>query len=263
MGQKNDQNGTVCQKKFPQLLITEYSFHQLMQQNIRTMGLFGAIIAIASGLTGVYAAEIFVSDGDQPLLLNSGDFLGHVTMTVRDANGNVNEYRQFDNVITNLGEDCATSLLFGQNGTGWSGTNTCSETRSFNVIAIGNGTASTSAFTEASTELFTEHNHTATGFQRAADGDVVLTAATAGTPAQAVISNEFQLAIPASYAPGTTSLDVTESGLFNSTTAVAGAGMFAGQSFTAVTVDDTESLTVEWTINLGGTVTIEDGAEEG
>ena len=237
-----------------------------MQQNIRTMGLFGAIIAIASGLTGVYAAEVFVSDGNEPLLLQSGQVLGHVTLTVKDADGLINEYRQFDNVIVNNGEDCATMLLFGRNGTGWSGTNACGgETRSFNVIAIGNGTSITSAFDEDDSALFTEHNGTSganpIGFERAADSDVVMTAATSSTAAQAVISNEFTLAIPGNYAPGTTSIDVTESGLFNSTVAES-VGMFAGQSFTAVTVDDTESLTVEWTINLGGTTTFT-GPEEG
>ena len=40
-----------------------------------------------------------------------------------------------------------------------------------------------------------------------------------------------------------------------------GNGMFARQTFADVTVGDGESLTVEWTINIGGTGTFAGGEE--
>ena len=43
---------------------------------------------------------------------------------------------------------------------------------------------------------------------------------------------------------------VTESGLFNSTT-VAGSGMLAHQTFTAVSLTQNDSITVTWTFTVG------------
>lgn len=229
-----------------------------MQQQVRTIGLFGAVLAIASGLTGAYASGLFDNSEFDSSLYQTGLIMGHVTLTVADENGNIVDYRQSDNVIVNQGEDCAAMLLFGGNGTyiGSGSTGAClGDTASFNKIAIGNGSGTVNFALESDNELRTEHNMTSTGFTRAQDTTPVFTAATgvSGTGgsagAQVVLSNEFTLS---TTDVSGTSLDVTESGLFNNTSAGSD-GMFAHQTFAAVTVDDTESLTVEWTINIGGT----------
>ena len=240
-----------------------------MQQQVRTTVIFGAIVALASGLTGAYASGLFVDDGFEASSLTQTSFMtGHLELTVRDADGIIQAYRQSDNIIVDSGEDCAAMLLFGRNGTaaapaGTSTTACWHGTESFDVIAIGNRTGSADDGATANNSddlLFNEHNATANtiGFERTRVAAPVFTAAGAGTAASVVLSNDFTLnAGPLS----TTSAVVDESGLFNSTTALAN-GMFAHQTFSAVTVDNTESLTVEWTINIGGTGTLTEVGEE-
>jgi len=216
---------------------------------------FGTVVAVAAGLIGAYG----LPDFSQPeSSFASAQMLGHVTYTLTDTDGNIKAYRQLDNIIVNNGEDCAAMLLFGRNGTGFSGTSLCGgETRSFNVIGIGN--VSTTAVA-ANAALNDEHNtNLGSGLIRAADSDVVMTAAAAGTPAKAVISNDFTLNILAGLV-GQPQI-INESGLFNNTV-VDSVGMFSHQTFADVSMNDGETLTVEWTINIGGTGSIDTGTEE-
>ncbi|MFM8659104.1 MAG: hypothetical protein ACKOCQ_04120 [Candidatus Nitrosotenuis sp.] len=74
------------------------------------------------------------------------------------------------------------------------------------------------------------------------------TSTTATNAASVVLSKTFTNGAP-------TSQTVSESGLFNSTADGTNA-MFARQQFTAITLANNDQLTVQWTINVGGTATI-------
>jgi len=247
--------------------------------------LFGTVVAVAAGLFGAYG----IPDGSQTETSGfaSAYMLGHVAYTVTDDNGNIKAYRQLDNIIVDQGEDCAATLLFTnvtRGGTvanpALAGTgvevvpdpagaiNTCfAMTQPYVQIAIGNGSNSGAIIaTDADTALQQEHNNTGTGLTRTSDSRPTFTAATGSTPAKVVLSKDFTLAASGGVS---SPMIVNESGLFNSTTiftpdhplTTGGVGMFSRQTFADVTIADGETLTVEWTINIGGTATL-GGAEQ-
>ena len=238
----------------------------IMKQQVRTTVVFTVMIAVASGLTGAFASDIFVNDSTEGNSLGStGMMMGHITMFVTDEDGAVTSYQQSDNIIVDMGEDCALKLLFGGNGT-FSGTATgttaCGDdlsdtTRSFNYIGIGNQTAGTDTAASTNVALVDEHDQVGSGFERAPATTLTFASAAGGSSGSVVLERQFT-----NITPGVTgSMSVTESGLFNQT-GISGSGMFARQTFDAVVVDKGEALTVQWTINIGGTANALGGAEE-
>lgn len=228
-----------------------------MQQQLRTYAIFGAVIAISSGFLGVYALPYFTSsDSNTNNLSTNGFMLGHVVLTVKDQDGNIKAYRQGDNIIVNRGEDCAVGRLFGIAGVSTvspTGTTSCGGNPGFfQAIAIGNQTAGTGQALATDTALLNEHNQTGTGLVRANADNVVLTTAS-GSSASAKLTKQFTYS-------GSTARTVTESGIFNQTAIGGNSALFAHQTFSPVTLNNGESLTVEWTINIGGTTTL-GGAE--
>lgn len=100
-----------------------------MTNNITKIALlFGIIATIGFGTNYAQAAEI---SGAQ----------GHITLVLQDADGNITQYVQTDNAITQRGLDCMVDTIFiGSAGTGNSN---CTNVDPFDVIAIGEGTVST------------------------------------------------------------------------------------------------------------------------
>ena len=203
----------------------------------------GMFAANASGLIGFKSADSNAQAGAY--------MTGHVETILRDADGNIKEYRQSDNLITNNGENCVLKLLFQDDGSGGglgSGTGTGRCTGSLNspwhVIALGTGGAT--AVNGTDYILATETS--ATGLARAVATTKTWTNSTAQAStgsAQIVMAKTFT-----NTSGGT--VTVSESGLFNSTTP-AGSGMFARQTFSGIAVNNNDSLTVQWTVNVGGT----------
>lgn len=239
-----------------------------MKQQVRTTVVFTVMIAVASGLTGAFASDIFVNNSIEGSSLGStGSMMGHVTMFVTGADGSILSYVQSDNIIVDQGEDCALKLLFGGNGTFAgtlsTGTTACgsltSDTRSFNIIGIGNQTDGTDTALSTDAYLEDEHDDAGSGFERAVADSIVFTSAAGGSSANVVLEKQFT-----NTDPGTTgSMSVTESALFNSTSTLGNDdGVFAVQTFDAVVVDKGEALTVQWTINIGGTANALGGSEE-
>ena len=228
-----------------------------MKEQYKTIAALGAIIALSGVLTVNLTLGFFGNDNvSATSSITSGYMTGHIVLTAHDADGNIKAYRQSDNIIVNQGEDCAIRHLF-SNGTS-GGSNNCGPDAGgvargkFTYIAIGNQTNLVAA-TDSNLQLNREHNQTSSGFNRAQADSVVLTAATGTTPAKVVLTKAFTLASGASCGLGTSTCSVSESGLFNSTFAPNTDALFARQTFTAIPVDVGESLTVEWTVNIGGT----------
>ncbi len=178
---------------------------------------------------------------------------GHVTTIATDADGHIKAYRQSDNLVVDVGKNCVTRLLFGGGiGTGRGlsvGTNDCvgGLNAPWTVIAVGNRTA---APTIAGTDhlLASEPNGTNNGLNRQLSTSLSWTNSTGagGTSSSTVIQTTFG-PISGLRAAGT---QVTESGLFNSTT-IAASGMFAHQAITSLALNNGDSITIKWTINVG------------
>jgi hypothetical protein len=225
--------------------------------------LFGVSLAVVAGLFGSGIFGLTITKADQASLGTTGLFTGHVTTTLVDSEGNIKEYRQSDNLIVNQGENCALKLLF-QTSTGAAGSSVCAgaNTQGFKFIEIGNVSATQSGtpVSPLSTDvrLYGSHNNTVTGnnpgLTRKEATTVTWTNSTSSTSTGAA-----QVVLAATFTnSGTSSKSVNESGLFNSTMGTNGNtdAMFARQVFSTITMAPSDSLTVQWTINVGGTTTI-------
>ena len=224
-----------------------------MNSKTTIIGLVAAI-AVLSGAMGMSVTGTF-SDLKtaeySPISTSTGMLLGHVEIEARHADGELYDYRQLDNAVVDDGEQCILKMLFGSggahggsaNGRGeyasGAGTAACTGalTGAWDVIAIGTGT---DAAIEADVKLGTES--TTNGAARGVATTKTWGNLTAGIP-QIVMSKTFT-------ATGGDIGAVTESGLFNSTTAGA-QGMLARNVFSAVTLADGDSITITWTFKVG------------
>jgi hypothetical protein len=209
-----------------------------------TVTVLGIALAITAGLLTANISGLMdsasTSKAEKSVL-----FSGHVETILRDADGNVKAYRQSDNAITNTGENCALRLLF-QLNTGAAGTTVCTGALSspWHVIGIGTGTI---AGNNTQVALVSETAATGMGRGVATTKTWTNSTTTEGSPAARILmSKQFT-----NNSGG--SIVIAESGLFNSTTDNSADSMFARQSFTGITVNVGDSLTVQWTINVGGT----------
>lgn len=225
-----------------------------------TIVLSGTIIAIAAisllGFNTLSATPFLVAESVKDPTAGAS-MLGHVTYIVRDKDGNVKNYIQGDNVVTQRGHNCAVQMLF-SNSTAVTGSTVgacqaVSATRNalFSYIAIGNGTNAISA-TGGDTTL-PAGGSAAEAVPRVA-GTVTLNQI-ANNQATATITT----ASPFSFTQMGSTNTLTASGLFNrqSTCAVGGCGvaaalgdMFADKAI-AVTVAPSDTLSVTWTITIG------------
>jgi hypothetical protein len=210
----------------------------------------GVALAVVAGL---FSSTIFGLVGTktdaQTSASTSALFNGHVTTIVSDAAGNVKEYRQSDNLIVNQGENCVIKMLFGESGGSsvGDGDNTCvgAITDGFRWIAIGNGTG------VAGNLNFTLGNEYVANMGRV-EGTVDLANSTAATGISQAIAT-IEATFTNNDNDGET---VEESGLFNGTLSATD-GLFARQQFDTITLNNGDSLTVRWTVNIGGTGTID------
>jgi hypothetical protein len=224
-----------------------------MIDNKRTSIVLGIALVMVAGMFVVTATGSFsIKPTTVANTLATGTYMtGHVETILKDSEGNVKEYRQSDNVITNNGENCVLKLLFQNDGAGaglGSGTGTGACTGSLNEpwdkIAI--GTSATKA--NGTNYILGSELTSPSGFARG-----VATTKTWTNSSGALTTSAASIVLAKTFSNnGGSSTQVTESGLFNSTV-VAGSGMFARQNFTSITVGNGDSLTVQWTINVGGT----------
>ena len=233
----------------------------LMKYN--TTILFGVSLAVVAGLFGSGIFGVTITKADQTNVSTAGLITGHVTTTLLDSDGNVKAYRQSDNLIVNQGENCALKLLF-QAVPAATGTSVCTgaNTEGFHYIEIGNVSASQSG-TPASPlstdyRLYGSHNATTAGNNPGLVRKVATTQ-TWTNSTSATSSGAAQVILAATFTnSGSSSKTVNESGIFNSTMGTNGNtdAMFARQVFSTITMAPSDSLTVQWTINVGGTSTI-------
>lgn len=209
-----------------------------------TLALIGAIVAGVAGLISIDAisATSLVTMQGASDFHESGLMIGHVTYEVRGVDGQVKQYIQGDNFITEIGTNCAAAAIFDSIDP------VCVAPGNFAFIAIGNATGATATATDLA--LDTSVGPPAGGemarSQTKIDAGIVPNTLGAGTIV--TLSNSGSpftftgLGIPAL---GTT---VTQSGLFDATS---GGKMFAIKDLIpSVTVLPADTLAVTWTITL-------------
>lgn len=110
-------------------------------KKITTIVLFVGIFAVAAGIIGLSgnsATPLIIAAAPQSQ--EQFGILGHVEYKVMDSSGNVIQYMQGDNIITNDGKSCVGQKMFGTNGKGSCFTDSITKNE-FNYIGIGNGSS--------------------------------------------------------------------------------------------------------------------------
>ena len=212
-----------------------------------TITVLVAALAVLSGAMGMSMTGVFSDQGIMTASTKNvavGLMTGHLEIEAKHMNGELFDYRQLDNIIVNDGEQCILKMLFsngtsgaGRGATTTAGTGACTGalTNPWSVIAIGTCTSCgpTGNDVVLGTEVVTN------GGQRVQATTTTWTNATS----QIVLKNTFTASVGNIGA-------VTESGLFNSTTAGKN-GMLARTTFAPVTINDGDSITITWTFTVG------------
>ena len=214
-----------------------------------------AALAVLSGGMGMTLTGAFSDQGIMTASTGNaatGMLIGHVAIEGRHADGELFAYRELDNAVVNDGEQCILKMLFeshsigaaGRGGATTFGTGACTGalTGAWDVIAIGTCTSCQTGETYDPDDLdvILKTESVANGGQR---GLATEKTWTNGTFPQIVMSKTFT-------ASGGNIGAVTESGLFNSTTANKN-GMLARNTFSPVTINTGDSITITWTFKVG------------
>ena len=240
-----------------------------MNSKTTIVGLVAAV-AVLSGAMGLSVTGAFSDLKVAEYVPGAaGMLIGHLEVEAYHADGELFAYRQLDNAVVDDGEQCILKMLFATSGAGGDGTGLADGRGEYTSSegALASNDAAAAADTPCTGVLTGAWDiiGIGTGAVAATDTDVVLggeillydgdrnvattktwTNGTGGGNAantQIVLSKTFT-------ANGGAFGDIAESGLFNSTTPL-GSGMLARNVFTAVTINDGDSITITWTFKVG------------
>ena len=215
---------------------------RLLMNKLDNRILIGAIVVLAAGLFGVIGmtSTTLAVGGTTINEITSGTgMVGHLTLISTDSDGNIKSYQQTDNLVTQRATNCIAQELFRDPGLATGASTTCGgDPGRFDAIAIGIGTGSTETSNTLNSE--TGIGGLTPQFDDTSDGVTISDDSGSGT--DAVVETTFT-------SSGATTA-ITEAGIFNSTTTSGQTQMFAYQSFTAISLDSGDSLTVTWTITV-------------
>ena len=194
------------------------------------------MVGVFGFLLGSYGINSYTND--LSLQTDSVMALGHLELVLKDADGNIKQYLQTDNLIVNEGANTMVDLIFPiTNPTG--GLNNNLTDTQFGVIGIGTG-ASGSFVSLVSLEspIAGCANQTA----NVVEGHVANLGNTIG--AQAILSATFS----GGSSPGCTGT-ITEAVVQND---IAGKGeLLTHKTFQGITLEDADTLKINWFIELG------------
>lgn len=211
-------------------------------KNTFRIAMIGAVLAITAGIvsTGVFSETSSSTPSDSKISSSSLAILGHAEFVVTGTDGHIKSYLQTDNIVTEKGRDCVANLMF-KNGTAAGNCTLSTGFTGFRYMAIGNGTAN---------EVVTASALSTSGGDEVAKSaalDPTFTAASSNSnKARIVLSNAFSI----DDSIGSTT--IKDSGLFDASGAKTG-NMFAVLAIpnSGVAVQDGDTLTVNWTIDIG------------
>lgn len=217
-----------------------------------SLALIGVLVVGIAGFISLDAisATSFVTMKAASDIHETSQMIGHVTYELRGADGNIKHYFQSDNVIVDVGTNCAAVAIF--NATDDSGVCTLGTDDGFSFIAIGNSTNQLPLAKVGDTAL---DNDGQNGEMDRLDGTVTITKADDSNSIDTTVS----IVSPAFTFTtlGSTGTVVTQSGLFDSA-APTGAGesnnMFSIRDIpplnTGLAVTNADTLSITWTITL-------------
>ena len=220
-----------------------------------SLTLIGVLVVGIAGFISLDAisATSFVTMKAASDIHETSQMIGHVTYELRGADGNIKHYVQSDNVIVDLGTDCAAHAIF---DTGTTEVCTLGANGGFAFIAIGNATGATADETESlldTSDGGVGNFGTGGGDEMTRSLNIIDATITpaVGTGVDTTVSIA---SLPFTFTDLGSSTVVTQSGLFDS------AGFAAGNMFsirdippigTGLTVNNADTLSVTWTITLG------------
>jgi len=211
-------------------------------KNTFRIAMIGAVLAITAGIvsTGVFSETSSSTPSDSKISPSSLAILGHAEFIVTGTDGHVKSYLQTDNIVTQKGRDCVANMLF-KNGTAAGNCTLSTGFTGFRYMAIGNGTDTIAVGNSALS--------TTSGDEVAKSGALEPTftaAASNSDKARIALSNAFSI----DDSIGSTT--IRDSGLFDASGAKTG-NMFAILNIpnSGVAVQDGDTLTVNWTIDIG------------
>ena len=196
------------------------------------MGHWNITIIVMVGVFGFLLGSFGInsSTNDISLQTDSVMALGHLELVLKDADGNIKQYQQTDNLIVNEGANTMADLIFPDIDL-----NSNSTDNKFNIIGIGE-----SSNTAIETDLgligpvFGCTNSTATlsGFS----------ASLPSLGAEVILSTTF-------FGDSGCRGDFQEAVIQND---LAGTGeILTRKTFTVITIGSGDSLSIDWTIELG------------
>jgi len=210
---------------------------QIMKQP-QTIAL-AAILVVAVGMVGLNGVQGNFLDSNNASSTNEGaSMIGHVIVTHFDKDGAVIGYQQMDNTVTAVGKNCAANLVFGTNFAN------CGTPGVFDFIALSSAAATHG---DEDTTLASECSSCGSGLDTRLQGTV--TASTIGANGVDPI-----VLIRDTFTKGDSgTANIAAAGLFD---ALTNGNMFAAKNFTtSVTIDQNESLQVDWLITLAAPFT--------
>jgi len=215
-----------------------------------TIGLLGAVLAVAVGFisTNAISSTPFLMAGNEFSPNESAYMIGHVEYTVRNADGEIKQYVQADNVIVEKGKDCSAQRIFNATDNTGTGNSVCAFTGDgFNFIAIGNGTTGSANPPATETKLVDLNNDGCQGSTdtcEMARTQGTVTFETSGITTIATITTKDPFTFT-----GISSTTVQQSGLFDNASPASG-NMFSLRDALAIPVNSADTLAVTWKITL-------------
>ncbi len=185
-----------------------------------------AAIASAAFVSTIEMQKPIHAAGDDQNILR---MKGHLTMVLKDEQGKIKDYREFDNIVMKVGKDVVSNLVFNGNQSAPASINKA------NFIAIGTTANATSPGLNDRNSLMTE-----------CSGSTRQQNASPTTNRQG-LSSGTTVTITGTFGAANCTGAVTESGLLD---ASSGGNMFARQVFSTINKGASDSLTVTWTITL-------------
>ena len=201
------------------MFIYAYDNHSLMKLQF---AIVLGVILVGSIVTVNWA---FQQENDLSVTAfkSSAGMVGHVTLTAIDEDGNIIAYRQTDNVIIDLADQCIGEKLFQGD---WS----CDDPTGFyTFVHIG---SSATTLLETDTNIAVWESFT--------EGTVGSPSTNAGTGSNVVISATIL----------DVNSDIREAALRNSSLSTTGGDTLALQNFGLISLGATDDLTIDWTVSI-------------
>ena len=217
-----------------------------------------AVMIVAVGLIGTnFITGLEMIEQEKFAIASSNPIYGHITLVHSDPDGNILSYIQTDNLVAANGKNCMAELIFGELGS------SCTATRqNFTTIALYNGetfpitmnvTAGGSNDLLTTSTLITDAGLT---IRNGGQGVVVSEKTAAVTTGSAPFAGaKIDIAKTFTAGAGVTAVTINGAALLNNGTGVGGGelptAVLAGQVFDPVTLNDSDTLLITWTITLG------------